>query len=460
MGRRPISPTQIQQQLDDQHSIAFPDRYGGFRVTKLHSNLMVPPHTHGYSLGIEYMKQWFLEKFPKDYFKTVHINGKHVFDDQKHFDKQRIKRECPMVAIMPTIDYDYDRENIDFYMGDPQLFLKRSNYQKSFFKDYERNLYVGMQMRALRMNFTFKVRVRTRALQTDLLRKMELAFRIGCTQQEYLSADFHIPREVLMDIAKKTGFEVTSDGKGGEQVDDILAMLSYLNSHSELPIMFKMKAINQKPEFFVRVRDLPAHISCMDKISVDDGERDGHLDTNFHLEMQAILTIPVPYFFVYYSADEMIYNLPVTKEGGLGLYSFCKYDIPMENDRGWGQLAVTSYQCDEGEQEIDMSPIFKGNGNLHIVMENSLKNFISPAGYIEILAFHTNDVAMLVKCRMDYETLTLHLLEPMKEENINIVIYGDKEYINDTIISLQNYHKNRISKENLTIGDTTQTTVV
>lgn len=455
--RRPImSATKIQDILDDTRPVHFKEREGDFRVTKLHSNLLVPPHTHGYSLAIEYMKHWFLEKFPENYFKTVHINGKHVLDEYKHFNKQNIVRECPMVAIVPTIDYDFDRETVDLYMTDPEIFLRRSKHQQAFFKDKERNLHIGMQMRAMRMNFNFKIRVRTRAIQTDLLRKMELMFRIGATQNQYLSADFHIPKEVIIDIAKKTGFTV--DEKN-QSVEEILDFLRYINSKSELPILFKMKAINQKPEFFVRVRDLPAHISCLDKISVDDGERDGHLDTNFHLEMQAILTIPVPHFFVYYSADDKVFTINMAKERQLGLYSFVHYEIPDENNRGWLAQINVPYLCDDGEQSIDLSPLFKGNTNLDIVMKNCLNNFISPAAFMEFKAYHTEDRALLVKTRMNFETLCLEILEPMKQESINIVVYADMDYVSDIITSLENYHKNRIQKEKLTIANTSQTVV-
>ena len=58
---------------------------------KLYRNLVLPSYVHGYSLAIEYMKKWFVDKFPKDYFKVIHINGKHVLDDWRDFNNYNIK---------------------------------------------------------------------------------------------------------------------------------------------------------------------------------------------------------------------------------------------------------------------------------------------------------------------------------------------------------------------------------
>lgn len=70
----------------------------GLQVDRLYKALSIPSFVHGYSLAIEYIKSWFLGKFkefgfPDNYFKTVYINGKHVLDDWKYFNKDNIKKK-------------------------------------------------------------------------------------------------------------------------------------------------------------------------------------------------------------------------------------------------------------------------------------------------------------------------------------------------------------------------------
>ena len=175
---------------------------------ELYKSLYLPSYVHGYSLAIEYMRDWFVNNFPKDYFKTVYINGKHVLDDWKHWNNYNIKKEKPMLAIIPTVNVDWDRENLDLYLGSKDIMLRRYTFQDSFIKDYRNMVFLYMQMRQMEMTFSFRVRVESRAQQLDLMNKMELWFRCGSTQQDHLSADIHIPYEIMLNIAKDAHFEI------------------------------------------------------------------------------------------------------------------------------------------------------------------------------------------------------------------------------------------------------------
>jgi hypothetical protein len=379
----------------------------------------------------------------KDYFKTVYINGKHVLDDYKYLNKNVVKRENPVLAIVPTVEFDYDREGLDIYLADPSIFLRRSNYQQSFFRDMERDQYLGVQFQEIKMGFAFRIRVNTRAQQLDLMKKMELAFRLGSTQREYFSADFHIPKDVMLSIAEAAGFEVNRET---QTIKDTMQFVAYLNANSDLPILYKLRAINQKPEFFIRVRDMYAHIACRDKISPDDGERTNQLDNNYNLDFATELRMPVPHFYVYYSQDNLDSGITIHEndKGSIGLYSFNDFEIPEKNTLGWSQIALTSYLCDKGEKFVDMKEVFSGNTNLDIAMEYNLKQFISPLAFMDIQVFRNDDRACKVKVRMDFEEKKLYFLEDMDEETVYIAIYADRKYVNETMTSLAEFGKTRI----------------
>jgi hypothetical protein len=271
MGRISVNVSDIiNSQNDDKKRYAeLPRDFFAYRP-KLYKSLAMPSYVHGYSLAIEYMREWFINKFPEDFFKCIHINGKHVLDDWKHFNNLNTKREKPMLAIVPTVDYDFDRDMLDLYGADQDMFLKRSNYQQSFLKDYDKEVFLAMQTRALRMNFGFKIRVATRSQQLDLFNRMEIWFRIGATQEDIISADFHVPYDIMLNIAKDLHYNIDEQNK---TIVNITEFVSYLNAHSELPFIYKMRAINQKPEFFIRIKNLYLHLSTKDKLQMDDGER-------------------------------------------------------------------------------------------------------------------------------------------------------------------------------------------
>lgn len=433
---------------------------------ELYKSLYLPSYVHGFSLAIEYMREWFLKNFPENYFKTVYINGKHVLDDWKHWNNYNIKKEKPMLAIVPEVNVDWDRENIDLFYGTKDLMLRRSNYQDSFFKDYNNMLFLYMQMRQMEMTFSYRIRVESRAQQLDLMNKMELWFRCGTTQSDHLSADIHIPYDIMLNIAKDTHFEIEEvpiGAKGSTSIKvikDIPAFINYMNQHSSAPILFKIRGINQKPEFFIRARDIYTHIAVRDKIRIDNGERDGKLETNFHLEMEATLRLPIPHFYAYMNQkplDELI----TISEGkpSIALYSIEPNKFPPENKMGWHCITVTTYCCDKGEKYISLKEVFE-NANLQYatvnngleypvtrVLKQNLKLGISPESFIDVKVYHEEDIAHSVMYHMDYKNLAIVLDEDIeKEQQLDIGIYADMKYVNNTIVDYDNLDRSRISE--------------
>lgn len=411
----------------------------------LYSNLFIPSYVHSYSLAIEYMKRWFLEKFENtnekkediingkdsNFFKYVHINGKHIFDDYKRFNKQNVKREKPLCIITPNVDMEYNRENIDLYNAGAEIFLRRSNFQKSFFKDYDSKLFLGLQMQELKMTFNFRVRVSTRAQQLDLAEKMKLYFRIGGTISENKTADFIIPKDILLNIANDKGFEI----KNNEIVDNI-EFLQYLNSHSQVPILYRLRNITNKLEYYMRINPVLCNIRNLDPIQIDDGETEGQLQNNFNIDMQSELRISVPHFFVYFNETPLKYEFKTDNPGGIGLYTLSQFLIQPKNKQGWDAFINTVYQVDINQDEIDFSEVFK-NTSLERVIQDDLENYISPESFIDIKVY--KEMAgeyPEIYSEMNYTNMHLKVQPQPQEEYLYIVIYIDKLYYNEKIEKL------------------------
>ena len=312
---------------------------------RLNSDISVPSTIHGYSIGVEYMKKWFLDKFDDEYFKTVFIDGKSVFDDYRRLSRQELLTiEKPALSIRSVLDVDYNRDFVDMYPGGLKNFARRTcTYDKAFFRDYDSNTYLAMHLRLMKINFQFRARVKTRAQQIDLLEFMKIAFKIGSTHKEYVDMDFHVPKEIIFCIAKDNGFEIDEHKK----VKDVVGFLQYLNSHSGFPFMYKLRTINGNNEFFIKVQHLCMHVNTTEQLSIDDGERQGQLDNNFHVEMNCELRIPVPQFYAYYT-DHTVELEKKLKRELLGLYNLSDvYPVPEVNDKRWELLIKTDWVNDE-----------------------------------------------------------------------------------------------------------------
>lgn len=423
------------------------DCFAAYRP-RLYKSLQLPSYVHAYSLAIEYMTNWYLKEFDSDYYKTVHINGKHVLDDWMHFNNYNIKREKPMLAVVPTVNTDYDRENIDMYLGGKDIMLRKSEAQKSFMRDYENMQFLYLQMREMEMNFNFRSRVGTKAEQFDLYNKLELWFRVGQTQTDYLSADFHIPYDMILNIAADADFEIKDN-----KVVNIIEFLNYLNTHSDLPIIYKMRAINQKPEFFVRVKGLRAHITIRDLLQLDDGERDGKLDTNFHIDMQCQLKIPIPHFYAYMAEDPIKQTIRVAEHSeGIGIYTIENLIFKPENDKHWLLIAQSSYSCEEGEKEIDLSPIMQNKDwEVNKVIDYNNQLGVSNDSFLEVAVWLAGgDIVhrrpRVVAAHMDYKNMKLHIDDDVFDKDIlDFAIYCDMNYVNMMMVNINNYGDNRIA---------------
>lgn len=409
---------------------------------ELRSSICVPSTIHAYSLGMEYIKNWFFSKFSNDYFKTIHIEQKHILDDFRNRDSiKNLKKLKPSVAIIPQINFEYNRDNIDLYSGGLDLFIKRHKLNDSFLYDSKKDIYLGMVMEQLETSYNFRIRLSTRAQQVDLYKYINLAFRVGSTQGQHIDVDFHIPYSLMLQIAKDAGFEINEQN----QIVDIIDFVSYLNKHSFLPITYKLRTINGHNEFFVRCNELYVHLSCMDPLSADDGEKEGMLYSNYIIDFNVILKFPAPKMYVYYSKSghEDIESLELNNNN-IGLYNIKLPDYPEENEKGWQQYLTTSYCTDiKGRPAvIEFNELFKGS-ELEKV-NNYLKSIsVSPAAYIEFKIFENGKPA---EFDIDWETYTIVTKNPIYHIMLDISIYVDLPYMKDRIFAIEDLKKKRIRK--------------
>lgn len=407
--------------------------------TTLVRSLSVPSAIHPYSLAIEYMKdRWFLPKFA-DYFKTVHVNGKHVFADQRLFEKIKTRQiEKPAVAIVPVVDDDWNRENLDLFQGGLSVY-RRPTRDNRVIKDDDNNIHLTMDLKQLQMQFTFHMRVGTKAEQSNLLEKVRLACRIGSTQGEYIDIDCLIPKDIIIAIATDAGFELEKLSDGSIEVKDTVSFIRYLNGHSKFPITYKFRGITGRKEYFMRVTDCYVHISCLDGISRDEGERVGQLENNFHVDFTATLQMPMPGLYMYYS--KIPHRIEQTDLSSIGLYQLAMVSPPEKNTRGWSKFIESDYMDESMHiDELPFLSIFdsaedKKLGPLVMrVLDHNVRELgLSASMFMEIQIY--NDMKP-VPFTVDWEKYTLKINRDLKSTISKVAIYVDLEYVNTTITNL------------------------
>lgn len=409
--------------------------------TNLNKFVSLPSAIHGYSLAIEYMRDWILKSFPKEFFKTVHVNGKHVLADYKKFNQQ-IRKEVikPALAIIPSVNVDYDSERVDQIQAGLNIYGRRSNLaDPRFFKDIDNNLFIAIQFKQLEMPFTFRMRVRTRAQQMDLMEYTRLNCRLGSTQTHFIDMDCHVPNDIMMSLAIDAGFPV-EEVDGQFRVKNVYAFLRYLNANSQIPFMYKLRAINGKQEYFIRVSNVYTHISCLDSISVDDGERQGSMDANFHVEFQAVLHFCVPAIYAYMSMHE---HRIMNKELGdiTAMYQIVSLKPPEKNEKGWNQLLETQWIDDSKHiEDIHFEELLEDE-DLMKVIKHTVAIGLSPSMFLDVKIYNGQRE---LHCNLDWESFRIIVGSDVVSDVSDITIYADMMYVNDIIANIDNMKDSRI----------------
>ena len=410
---------------------------------EVYSSLCFPSTAHAYSVCIQAMQNWFLERLnaKEGYFKTIFVDGKNVLDDYREMsDLQKLKRLKPSLAIRAQADLDFDNDRVYAALYGAQTYVRRTSLDLSFFKDKARHMFLGVENELLLMNFEFAVRLSTRAQQLDMYKRIQVSHRVGFTETVNLSVDFHVPYGLIVQVAKDAGFEVNEK----DEIVNVSELVRYLNFNSTVPFLLKFRNINGKYEFFIRIDNLPMHI-LTNSLDKDDGSRENQVDSNFMLNLSCTVRFPVPKFYVYYSEHKHLDIERLENVGErLGLHTIKLAEIPEVNQKGWNLYLTTEIHEEEPDKPmtVDFSELF--TGDLREVMRATTDNCISCGTFMEIKLITSTE-------ELDYEidwcNLTVKTLKPPVENVVYVGVYVDLLYLNDYIITSRNLATNRLTME-------------
>ena len=419
----------------------------------LHQNLCIPSTAQSYSICIEYMKRWFLSLFDKNPFQSIYVDGKNIFDDYRRLTAvELLKGKRPALAIIPSFDWSFNNDNVDMYQFGTKLYQTRGLYNNAFYKDRDHNSYLGIIMETIFMEFTYRIRMETRAQQLDMFKYLQLAGRVGNTVGEDTDLDFHVPYDIMIALAEDAGFEIIpadpNNAISYPKIAHVQPFLAHLNSHSQIPFLYKMRAINGRNEFFIRMDRMYVHVRPTN-ITGDDGEREAVMSNNFSIEMTAEVRFPAPKFYAYYTDRardfKTVYSAWRQPSGIVSaFYTFKGLEVPERNSLGWEKYLETSYEDDpeniNNPLSIDLSEIFNER-ELGETIRHCLKQGISPSIFVDIFVInggeHQNGT-------MDWSTMTYKTETPVRSNNSYIAFYIDMMYINNYIAQNRDANENRL----------------
>lgn len=415
------------------------------QTMNLKTNLVVPSKYQCYSLAIEYMSNWFYKRFPDKFFKHKYLDASHIMDQfRKLSTRELIVINKPAAHITVDEDQEYNRNGIDIHNMGATLYTNRARWNDAFFIDRELNTYISMVMRQVKLNFTFTVRVNTKHIQDDVAEIADVVFRANGTQKHFEDMDFPVPKELIGQIATDKGM------CNGEGYYDVKAMLKYLNQHSKFTFTYKFNPATGQMEYYIRMIRQVVHIRTSSVLK-DQAVYKSMSATDFSVRFNTEVLFPSIKFFAYYSmvSREVIHSITQldTKSFLFGVTNLA--NIPPVDENGWNWEFRTSYTLEDPVElkqfekkepvVVKLEEAFKGE--LLEVINYTKEIALSPSRFINIKAFNW---VSYIPLEINWETLEVKFLEPLKSKEIYFVFYIDKEYMHDSIRILKKIDTERI----------------
>jgi len=419
----------------------------------LNGSLSIPSITNGYSIGVGYLKDWFFDKiqdstFHFKYFSIDEANYNSAFDRSEMY--KNIKIQKPSLMILPKIDYQWNREGIDHTLYGSHRFLQYNGYDRAFFKDPIHNIFLGMETEILRIGFSLRSRLESRPQQIDLMKKINLNCRMGSTETNYIDMDFHIPYDIICQVAKDVGFKVIEykdeEKYEAPKIEDIQGLVAYLNTHSQYPILYKYRRLTGKFEFFMRMNNMYVHLDCRDELDLDDGEQVEQTKTNYIIEQRVGLDIVVPKFYAYYSRNKHEIKQSTSFKYTSHVANIQLPDIPDVNDKGWNKYYEVDIEEDDLKKPLHLE--FEGLFNddseeielIKKIIDHNNECLISPSIFIELKLFNDGQE---INYTIDWKNFTLESENILNSCFTHLLMYIDRKYLNEYKINMDNLSDDR-----------------
>ena len=235
--------------------------------------------SHTYGNIFAFVQNWLINLFPKDLFKTIHVNSKIAHRQIRSTTHEYVKKTKPIIIFRPRIG---DVNDERFLKNTPMIERMTDIYSSwgganlvSFFNDPKHDLSVKFQLNRSVFYIDVILIFDTLMQEIDYMHYIQNAVRIGHNFNLSTYLESYIPQEMLKIISDISGVPLY-DGHGSTR-----DFLKYMEGNSNFPVTYKLQGSTGTREFY---RYYPANIdTIITDLSSDDGERSGQISSDYKI---------------------------------------------------------------------------------------------------------------------------------------------------------------------------------
>ena len=417
--------------------------------------------SHTYGNVSSAVKEIIKSTFPENFFKYTHISteilSKEMKEDRINTDTEFYKKTKPILTINPSFSSVAEE---DKFLGGSLLVSGNNKFNSTIsklilmnlFNDTDNDLQLSYVMNRDRLIFEINIFVDTLFSQLDVYKNMQNQMNLDSPMFVNTSLESMIPRSMIEYIGKMNNIDINDEKQSG-------LILEYLNRHASYPITYKMRNSSSRDEFFMYFNI--SLLITFSELEISDSNKKGLVDDSFTITFKTTVDFNLPgaYYLIgdrskpdglsldlvvgdSYQKDFIpiftIYNLfdniKSSKEN-FKLYSTCLFKTEDENNGD--------------KDELPLDALFKSKEIIEVIQYH-IANSIPIECFLEVCLIKDRE-----KCEygkewlINWNTLTLTILESDNSSTYRIILFVDNLYLNNKIIDfleVNNYDRGLVSK--------------
>ena len=398
---------------------------------------MMSSMSHTYGNALAFIEKWLIDLFPKDLFKTIHVNSKIAHRQLRSTPHEFTKKLRPMFIIRPRIDYDGER-----FLQGTMLTERRSNlynqwgdsHLEPFFMDYDKKIAIKYQLNRSVMYADVVLVFSTLMQQINFMHYFKNATVIGIPFNLNTFFESYISQEMLLMLSQLSGIPLY------DKTGSTREFLEYMQQHSMYPVTYKLQGSTGTREFY---RYYPVTVDTLiDSLACDEGEKTGHVMSSY----QMTFTIRMEFFstgFYYLFSD----NIDKIEQPKLS-FDDSSTVVPIFTDPilyedmnlhpGWSLYHTASCILDAVEEVIPFDSML--NSSIKAAIDYHKKNGLPLFDFIDIKIRRQGELILAGRdydLDMDNYTINFHNSD-FGYFTYRIFLYVNIEYINNLIKTVYN----------------------
>lgn len=261
---------------------------------------MMGSMSHTYGNALAFFEKWCIDLFPKDLFKTIHINSRIAHRQMIQTDlRAQSKKLNPKIIFRPRIaTLDEDR-----FLKGTQFIERQTNTMplwgngnlQPFFIDNQHNFEVKYQMNRSVLYIDVVCVFGTLIQQINYAHYLQNRIPIGHPSKLQTCLESYIPQNLINTMSALIQLPVVD--KNGCTKE----FMEYLNGHSKYPITYKLCGGTGNREFY---RYYPCNVEyIVSDISTDEGERVGQVMSSYQMNFTVRLEFESTGFYYLFGND-------------------------------------------------------------------------------------------------------------------------------------------------------------